>query len=582
MQIVAPALLLLVLTLLLATVCSQQADSSLPLRFWLDEYAFTPGETTLLKEEIEAAGPGKAIVSGETKRLRFAVKGYDALRSWDVYWTGRQQCERALTQVKPGQRVNCVPGIQSLTRKGRLIATLTEHYGEGAFELTPRSWLLPEQYWQWRLWAESHGNGPDQLWVLKQDVHRGKGVHVMKQREATQEARLFEWHEQHKHVVVQSYEQNQLQVHGRRFYVRLWVIVTGTTPLKVHLFDGGVVIFGSVNKKRTDVDMPADDEEYIVNLWTQDREASQPWSVHTFQEHINNVTGSTASFDRMWARMQKIIGYTYAAGLNAMRGATKTLGAPPGSSFEVFGVDMLVDTDFRPWLVEINAVPSLARKVVDCDDAASKECHHAKHAANAFDTEKVALMHGIFQLLQTPPGGDEKVHTDALAPHLHALAVAVQNRFIPILMVPDAAQYRHEQMHRQLQRHKRRRHQSGVIRAVSPVPHEDLQRELLADKSVKTDPIVEPVLVGHQPQADPNAFMMVLYSMGNAALHVWYWLPTSAEVLLWLSQYLPVADVLIMDYYRLKLGSMLVQPVVHEVPLDPLDQALHDAWVHRL
>ena len=37
---------------------------------------------------------------------------------------------------------------------------------------------------------------------------------------ALMQARLFEWHEQHKHVVVQSYEQNQLQVHGRRFYVR--------------------------------------------------------------------------------------------------------------------------------------------------------------------------------------------------------------------------------------------------------------------------------------------------------------------------------------------------------------------------
>ncbi len=41
--------------------------------------------------------------------------------------------------------------------------------------------------------------------------------------------------------------------------------------------------------------------------------------------------------------------------------------------------------------------------MVDCNDAGSKECHHAKHAANAFDTEKVALMHGIFQLLQIPP-----------------------------------------------------------------------------------------------------------------------------------------------------------------------------------
>lgn len=43
-------------------------------------------------------------------------------------------------------------------------------------------------------------------------------------------------------------------------FYRLWVIVTSTTPLKVYLFDGGVVIFGSPNKKRTDVDMPADDE----------------------------------------------------------------------------------------------------------------------------------------------------------------------------------------------------------------------------------------------------------------------------------------------------------------------------------
>ena len=46
-----------------------------------------------------------------------------------------------------------------------------------------------------------------------------------------------------------------------------------------------------------------------------------------------------------------------------MRYSSAMLGAPPGSSFEVFGVDMLVDTDYRPWLVEINAVPSLARKV---------------------------------------------------------------------------------------------------------------------------------------------------------------------------------------------------------------------------
>lgn len=52
---------------------------------------------------------------------------------------------------------------------------------------------------------------------------------------------------------------------------RLWVLVTSTTPLKVYLFDGGVVIFGSVNKPRTALDLPADDE---VRMQVQDHQGS--------------------------------------------------------------------------------------------------------------------------------------------------------------------------------------------------------------------------------------------------------------------------------------------------------------------
>ena len=52
--------------------CCMQANSSLPLRFWLDEYAFTPGETTLLKEEIIVcviAGMSVPTVTYESCRL---------------------------------------------------------------------------------------------------------------------------------------------------------------------------------------------------------------------------------------------------------------------------------------------------------------------------------------------------------------------------------------------------------------------------------------------------------------------------------------------------------------------------------
>lgn len=159
--------------------------------------------------------------------------------------------------------------------------------------------------------------------------------------------------------------------------------------------------------------------------------------------------------------------------------------------------------------------------------------------------------------------------------------MAVKNRFIPIFMVPEAAQYRNEQKRLQLQRHLRQKHAPDVIRAAPPVQDHVQQRELLSVDAANATVKDRPVAANQYPEDNPSTMTMLKYGLRNAALGVWYWLPTSEEVLLWLSEYVPVADILIMDYYRLRLGSRPLQKVVFEIPVDPLDQALHDAWVHR-
>ena len=52
--------------------------------------------------------------------------------------------------------------------------------------------------------------------TTEQPSRDGDGVRVC----MCLQARLFDWHEEHKYVLVQQYMNNQLQVKDRRFYIR--------------------------------------------------------------------------------------------------------------------------------------------------------------------------------------------------------------------------------------------------------------------------------------------------------------------------------------------------------------------------
>lgn len=57
-----------------------------------------------------------------------------------------------------------------------------------------------------------------EMWVLKEERHRGKGVHVMPLQEAKQKAKARRLDTNYD--VAQAYVGNQMTVAGRRFYVR--------------------------------------------------------------------------------------------------------------------------------------------------------------------------------------------------------------------------------------------------------------------------------------------------------------------------------------------------------------------------
>lgn len=120
--------------------------------------------------------------------------------------------------------MSCVPGTQAVSGKAALAGSLEAAYGAAAWGVVPRTFRLPQQYpaMAAHLRAE-HAAGRSSTWVLKEDVHRGKGVAT-----ATPALALLRALQRApksagggtRHVLAQQFLGQQYLVGGRPFYIR--------------------------------------------------------------------------------------------------------------------------------------------------------------------------------------------------------------------------------------------------------------------------------------------------------------------------------------------------------------------------
>lgn len=246
----------------------------------------------------------------------------------------------------------------------------------------------------------------------KQHQQRGDGLYTAKS--VTRE----------RFVLAQRFITEQLLIEGRSCTVRLWAVLAGGDPVvRAYLFKGGIVPFGGHVVSSASVhqntggsgcgggdtssatgDKHATVEEHlqsmIVNIFQQDRaKAKDPWSIDEFQKYIkssnhsctkssidaattdntkSNSVGSGIQADmqqqahedcwqRMWSAMEASTAAVLAAAVPDVRSAVyHHTSAYQGGGVEVLGLDFVVDSKLRPWLVEVNYLPSMARKVIDC------------------------------------------------------------------------------------------------------------------------------------------------------------------------------------------------------------------------
>jgi len=326
------------------------------------------------------AGLGGA--GGGTVRFRCTFHNtiYDVLRArgwketesevdWDVAWvdTGWLRENFDGMHLEEHQRINHFRNHYELTRKDNLIKNLKrmqrqlqrEGKEEEArkYDFFPGTYVLPADY---GLFVEEFKSQQGAIWIMKPiGKAQGKGIFLFNKL-----GQINDWKKDHKWksdnpqaeaYVVQRYIENPLLVVNKKFDLRIYVLVTSYSPLTVYMYRAGFARFSSY-RYNTHAKNLGDNYVHLTNVAIQktgpgyDAGAGCKWPLRNLKLYLMAKFGIGPT-DQLFLEMQELC-------ISSLLAVQKTM-INDKHCFEMYGYDILIDEQLKPWLIEVNASPSL-------------------------------------------------------------------------------------------------------------------------------------------------------------------------------------------------------------------------------
>lgn len=303
-------------------------------------------------------------------------------QSCNVHWVDNKHIHEAWRRIEPWMKFNHFPGMNNaLARKGGLARSLgrMQRAFPADFRFLPQTWVVPDDMLD--LERQFIDGESRTAFICKPDHNcQGRGIFITHDLDKIKKAVAAE----DQPVVVQRYLQRPMLLDGLKFDLRLYLLVgavlspeTGQLSLRLFLFKDGLVRLCttpySAPTRETEEKRCMHLTNYAVNKKSSNFEyntdadndgAGSKRSLRWFLQDFEEQHGQKEA-QQLWGRLSSLCVKMMVTAWPNIESEYKgtfprdlsggTLGC---RSFELLGVDVMVDEKHKAWLIEVNHLPS--------------------------------------------------------------------------------------------------------------------------------------------------------------------------------------------------------------------------------
>jgi len=326
------------------------------------------------------------------------VKAEEKAAQCNVHWIDFAVVGEWLPRIEPWMRVNHFPGMNSaLARKTRLarnMARMQRHFPK-EYQFIPPTWVLPDDlcHLEKRFSSAPDAQQTKCIYIVKPDHQcQGRGIFLTSDLERIRKCSA-ESREKDQLAVVQRYIMRPMLIDGLKFDLRLYFLVcavqsesSGLLEPRCFLFRDGLVRLCTTAYEPPTADTLEDRRMHLTNYAVNkhskhfqqpdadDGGSGSKRSLRWFLRYVEEQFGEKER-EKLWTKLMGLcvkmlltVQPTLDAEYHSTFPKDLTGGQMGCRCFEILGVDAMLDAKRKPYLIEVNHLPSFT-----CDSSLDED-----------------------------------------------------------------------------------------------------------------------------------------------------------------------------------------------------------------